>query len=194
MALPFSSQRPSKCHHGNTNFEALCNDLYVNVYSWPIFVTNLHYVLESMKEEEEVSNQWVSVFHMLSLWNLNNVFQKGVNCFHQVQLPQKLETALIDLIASEQKTRGSVTDVSKRITAKKLTVSHSMSLYLDQDQGGSSGVVFGLHKTEAVGKHIIGTRNTCFFFVFFSNTKRTMENMSWGSAECLCLCAFTTQA
>ena len=60
-----------------------------------------------------------------------------------------------------------MTDVSKRITAKKLTVSHSMSLYLDQDQGGSSGVVFGLHKTEAVGKHIIGTRNTCFFFCFF---------------------------
>ncbi|GFS24549.1 ATP-dependent RNA helicase DHX29-like, partial [Elysia marginata] len=38
-----------------------------------------------------------------------------------VQIPQKLEVALIDLIASEQKSRGSITDVSKRITLKKLT-------------------------------------------------------------------------
>lgn len=39
----------------------------------------------------------------------------------KVQLPQKLEAALIELITSEQKTRGSITDVSKRISAKKLT-------------------------------------------------------------------------
>ncbi|KAK3737105.1 hypothetical protein RRG08_016411 [Elysia crispata] len=39
----------------------------------------------------------------------------------KVELPQKLETALMDLIAIEQKMRGSVAEVSKRITAKKLT-------------------------------------------------------------------------
>ncbi|RUS82856.1 hypothetical protein EGW08_009378, partial [Elysia chlorotica] len=39
----------------------------------------------------------------------------------KVQLPPKLETALMDLIASEQKMRRSAAEVSKRITTKKLT-------------------------------------------------------------------------